>query len=598
MTTPMMQQYHDAKARHPGMILLFRMGDFYETFEEDAELIGRVLGLKVASRDKIMPMAGFPHPALETYLQKLLQAGHRVAVCDQVEDASQAKGLVKREVTRIVTPGTITEDTLLDPRKSNHLLALVPGKHPRQPHGLAWVELSTGVFWAMDVLPDRLADELQRLQAAECLIAEREIDDLDETLRGLLPRSLSPRPDWNFDPTSSRQVLHEHFNVMTMAGFGFVDSSPCLTAAGAILHYLKETLKASLAHVRRLQPFQAADYLLLDEVTRRSLELTRTSRDNSREGSLLAVIDRTVTPMGARLLHDAILTPLAKLEPIQARLNAVGELIDRHDSRRDLRELLSDVADLQRLTARVSTARANPRELAAVGRTLRLLPKLKARLSGRNALLLRELDQKLDLCVELRELIDGALSDDPPINAKDGGVIRPGHHADLDELRRLATEGKNWIARYQADEINRTGIGSLKVGYTSVFGYYIEVTHAHTSKVPSDYVRKQTLKGAERYFTPELKEYEEKVLTAQERAGTLEYDLFVQLRLQVATRTVRLLNTADVLAQVDFLAALAELAASRNYIRPQLFEEPILDIRQGRHPRVRSNVTPWHLRSQ
>jgi DNA mismatch repair protein MutS len=338
--------------------------------------------------------------------------------------------------------------------------------------------------------------------------------------------------------------------------------------------------------------FRAEHYLALDEVTRRSLELTRTSRDGQREGSLLGVIDRTVTAMGARALHDAILTPLANKSAIDARLDAVDEFLRQMSTRTEMRQLLADVPDLQRLTTRISTGRASPKDLIGVRNTLRLLPKVKAKVTGRQAKLLNELEARLELCPDLRELLDRGLADDPPYNPKDGGVIREGFSSELDELRRLAREGKDWLARYQAQEITRTGIPTLKVGFNSVHGYYIEVTHAHGSKIPSDYTRRQTLKNAERYITPELKEYEEKVLTAQERSIALELELFQSLREQIAAQTQRLLNTAEVLASLDFLAALAELAASRRYVRPQIIDEPILEIREGRHPVLDQTLPP------
>ncbi|HEX3871166.1 MAG TPA: DNA mismatch repair protein MutS, partial [Pirellulales bacterium] len=589
MSTPMMQQYRDAKERHPGMILLFRMGDFYETFEEDAELLSRILGLTLTSRDKTIPMAGFPHHSLEPHLRKLLQAGCRVAVCDQVEDAALAKGLVKREVTRVVTPGTITEDELLDPRQPNHLAALYRSKGD---FGLAWVELSTGECVASDVPADRIADELSRVNASECILAENAAERICAEFGPVLPRTLTKRPDWTFDPLSAHQALHKQFNVMTLAGFGFADDQPCLVAAGALIVYLQETLKASLIHVRRLKPFRSEQFLTLDEVTRRSLELTRTLRDGGREGSLLSVLDRTVTPMGARLLHDSLLAPLAERPLIEARLDAVEELLKEHSLRGDLRALLTTAHDLQRLTTRVSTARANPKDLAAVARTLRLLPKFKARITGRKSALLAELEGKLELCPDLRESLDAALVDDPPYNAREGGVIREGYNTKLDEIRKLASEGKSWIARYQAQESTRAGIPSLKVGFNQVFGYYIEITNTHTAKVPADYIRKQTLKNAERYITPELKEYEEKILTAQDRSLTLEMELFTKLREQVAGQTTRLLATADVLAMIDFVASLAELAASRQYVRPTLVDDPILEVRDGRHPVLDQTLPP------
>lgn len=580
--TPMMQQYREAKDRYPGMLLLFRMGDFYELFDSDAETASRILGLTLTSRDKTIPMAGFPHHALDTHLRKLLHAGHRVAICDQVEDPALAKGLVRREVTRVITPGTLTEENLLDPRQANHLAALAP----RGPLvGLAWVELSTGQYQATDTTWPCLADEIGRLAPAECLCGESEPGRLAERLREVLPAmAVTARPDWTFDPASARAALFQHFGVTTLAGFGFEDAQPCLVAAGALLLYLQETLKASLVHLNRLRPYRQHRFLFLDEVTRRSLELTRTLREGEKNGSLLAVLDRTVTAMGARLLQEWVLNPLADRSAIEARLDAVDELAGEHALRQELRAGLGEASDLPRLTARISTGRAGPRDLAAVGRTLRLLPRIKAKVTARRAPLLRDLESHLELCPDLREALEAALVDHPPLAPREGGIIRRGYDPALDDLHAIASGGKDWIARFQAQEITRTAIPSLKVGFNKVFGYYIEITHAHAGKVPADYQRKQTLKNAERYITPELKEYEEKVLTAEEKIHEREYELFTALRERVAEQTGRLLQTAEVLATLDVLAALAELAQSAQYCRPELTDQPMLQISEGRHP--------------
>jgi DNA mismatch repair protein MutS len=601
--TPMMQQYREAKERHPGMLLLFRMGDFYELFDADAEVAARLLGLTLTSRDKTVAMAGFPHHALESYLRKLLQAGHRVAICDQVEEAALAKGLVRREVTRVVTPGTLTEDELLDPRQANHLVAICPGRAERgagqDSLGLAWVDLSTGRFHAAEVLWPRLVDEIQRLAPAECLNSETAGNGpafgpglLIDTLRQAAPAmTVTSRPDWTFDPATARAALFRHFGVATLAGFGFDDDQPCLAAAGALLLYLQETLKADLAHLTQIRPYRSDCFLFLDEVTRRSLELTRTLREGKREGSLLDVIDRTVTSMGARLLHDWLTAPLAERAAIEARLDAVEELATEQTLRQELRASLNESHDLQRLSARASTGRASPRDLAAIGRTLRLLPRIKAKVTARRAALLRDLESRLELCPDLREALDSALVDAPPVNPREGGLIRAGFDAALDELHAIVRGGKEWIARFQAEEIARTGITSLKVGFNKVFGYYIEITHTHAKKIPADYQRKQTLKNAERYITAELKAYEEKVLTAEEKIFQREYDLFVGLRERVAAQAPRLLQTAEVLATFDVLAGLAELAGTRQYCRPEISEEAVLEIHDGRHP-VLDQVLP------
>ncbi|MEZ6142337.1 MAG: DNA mismatch repair protein MutS [Zavarzinella sp.] len=593
MSTPMMQQYREAKERHPGMILLFRMGDFFETFEEDAELVAKVLGLTLTSRDKQIPMAGFPHHALENHLRSLLKRGHRVAICDQVEDASQAKGLVKREVTRIVTPGTITEDSLLDASQPNRIAAIIPVGNQL---GVAWVEATTGELFAADFSTSALIDEISRLNLAECLVGEADSSRLPSELLAALPVGITKRPDWTFDNHTAREILFKHFGVLTVSGFGFEDQQPCLVAAGGLIHYLQETMKAELTHIRRLNPYYHDKHLRLDAVTRRSLELTKTIRDGQKDGSLLSVVDRTVTPMGARMLHDALVAPLAERQEIERRLDAVAELLTETNTRREIRDILSEVPDIQRLTTKVSTGRATPKDLAAIRRAVRLLPKLKAKIAGRKAAPLVDLGNKLELCPDLRELLDRALVDDPPYNPRDGGVIREGFSPTLDEYRVINREGKQWLANYQAEEIARTGIPTLKVGFNQVHGYFIEITNTHAAKVPDDFIRRQTLKNAERYITPKLKEYEEKAVTAQEKSLQLELDLFQQVREQIAQNTVRLLELADLLALLDFFAGLAELAANKRYVRPLLVDEPeLLEIREGRHPVLDQTLPPGTL---
>lgn len=580
--TPMMQQYQDARARHPGTLLLFRMGDFYELFHDDAETAAKLLNITLTSRDKQVPMAGFPHHSLEFHLRKLLAAGQKVAICEQVEDPALATGIVKREVVRVVTPGTITDDGLLDPKSANHLAAVVMDG---ETAGLAWVELSSGAFHAMDLPARDVTDELARLEIAECLWPEDALQSPLLPLRQLLPQlTVTLRPTWHFDGMGAGQALHKHFQVATLEGFGFTDDQVCLRAAGGLLTYLQETLKASLDHLGRLQPHRAGDVLVLDLVTRRSLELTATLREGERQGSLLHAIDRTVTTMGARLLKEWLLAPLLDRKRIEGRLDAVTELKEQASFRRDLRKLLEQVPDLPRLTTRASTGRATPRDLAAFAMALKQLPGIKASVAARRSTLLQELEVGLELCPDLREKLDGALVEAPPLNAREGGLVRHGHHAELDQLRDVSKGGKEWLTRFEADEVKRTGIPSLKVGFNKVFGYYIEVTHAQSGKIPTDYQRKQTLKNAERYVTPELKTYEDKVLRAEDRARELEYELFVQLRELVAQQARRLLQTAEVLATLDVLAALAELADAQGYCRPHLVEDNVLTIDEGRHP--------------
>jgi len=580
--TPMMKQYQEAKRACPDALLLFRMGDFYELFHDDAKTAARTLGLALTSREKgenAVPMAGFPHHQLESYLGKLIAAGFRVAVCDQVEDAKQAKGLVRREVTRVVTPGTVTDEALLDPRQSNYLASVAPG----DPAGVAWVELSTGRFVAATFPARQLADGLARLSPSECLLAEGA-----DSIPGYLADQLmvTRRPDWAFALGAASEALAKHFGTAGLDGFGFStdDDGPAIRAAGAILNYLTETQKNSLDHVERLIPYRTGDALEIDEASRRSLEITRTIREGRREGSLLAVLDRSVTAMGSRLLADWLAGPLTSASTIDARLAAVEELLGDPALTDEIRQTLRRVYDVQRLLARVATGRASPRDLSFLGRTLGCLPPLKAKLTARKSRLLNQLEAEIDLCADLRSRLDAALVDDCPLTSREGGFIRDGHHAQLDSLRQLARGGKQWIAQYQAEETRRTGIANLKVGYNKVFGYYLEVTNVHHDKVPDSYIRKQTLKNAERYITPELKEYEEKVLTADEKAKDLEYELFLELRDTVAASRGRMQSTAAVLAQIDVLVALAELARERNYVRPKIVEEPVLEILDGRHP--------------
>jgi DNA mismatch repair protein MutS len=585
-----MQQYRDVKGRHPNAIVLFRIGDFFELLEADAETAAPVLELEITRRDKNTPMAGFPRDAVDEYAARLVRAGFSVAVCDQVEDPAEAQGLIRREVVRVLTPGTVTDDGLLDPRRPNHLAAVwTQGERA----GLAWADLSTGSFHAADVPWPRLADELGRIAPAECLYPEDAPEGLTSLLHATVPgMALTARPDWTFDPATAGAALHRHFCVSTLGGFGFDDRQLCLTAAGALLLYLQETCKVSLAHLRRPRPYRPEGHMVLDEVTRRSLELTRTLREGDRQGSLLSYLDRTVTAMGARLLQESLLTPLAERKAIEARLDAVGEFVAEHALREEFRTRLEQVADLHRLGAKAATGRASPRDLAAIARTLRLLPDLRARLAACRAGLLRELERHLDPCAELRQLLAAALADDPPGDPHAAGVIRPGYDAKLDELRESAHSGKEWLARFQAQEATRTGIPGLKIGYTQVFGYFIEVAHAHAKKVPGHYQRKQTLKNAERYVTPELKAKEELVLAAEEQMGEREYELFTALRTRVTAHAGRLQRAGDVLARLDVLAALGELAVARKYCRPELCDEPVLEIEDGRHPVLDQALPP------
>ncbi len=586
-TSPMMRQYEEAKAACGDALLLFRMGDFYELFHRDAEICAKVLGLTLTSRDKgenPVPMAGFPHHQLEGYLAKLIRQGFRVAVCDQVEDPKEAKGIVRREVTRIVTAGTLTDEALLDPLEAN-LLVSVYAPQPGQlaaPVGLAWTELSTGRFEAGVFEASQIRDELARLSPAEVLVREDDgsLDQFQDDW------TLTLRPNWQFAPAEANRELCQHFGVKNLQGMGWEAESDdiAIGAAGAILAYLQETQKTTLGHLRQVLPFRRGHALEIDAATRRSLELTHTMRDRQRDGSLLSVIDETVTPMGSRCLAAWLAAPLISHAAIAERLQAVQELVQESQIRSTLRQLLNGIYDLERLLGRIATGRSSPRDLRQVGVTLGRLPELKQQLDQTDSPLLVRLNEHLLLCEELRDAIVRALNDDCPLHLRDGGFIRDGFDPRLDELRKLATGGKQWIASYQAKLAQDTDIPSLKVGYNKVFGYYLEVTNAHKDKVPADFVRKQTLKNAERYITDELKQYENKVLSADEQALTLELEVFHRLRDQASSQLRELRQNAQVLAEIDGLAGLAELAKMRNYVCPEISDDSVLEIVEGRHP--------------
>ncbi len=584
----MMDQYQDAKASCGDALLLFRMGDFYELFHDDAKVAAKELGLTLTSRDKRtnpIPMAGFPHHQLEQYLGRLISRGFRAAVCEQMQDPKEAKGLVDREIVRVVTPGTLTDDGLLDPKASNYLAAVTwQPKSARQvplQAGVAWADLSTGRFFAATLAADQVLDHLERLAPAECLVNEEQTD-LSPDLSAWFVTS---RPAWAFGLDSARRLLLQQFGVKTLDGFGFDEQETLsLQAAGAVMDYLRETQKASLDHIDRLTPYRLGSTLEIDVATRRSLEIARTMRGGQRDGSLLGVLDKTVSAMGSRALADCLANPLTDIEQINRRLDAVGELRDAATIRQSVRKALAGVYDLERLMARVATARCGPRDLQSVGRTLDGLPEIKRRISDRTASLVLDIESRIDPCPQLGVALENALADECPILARDGGFIRSGYHEQLDRLRELAAGGKQWIADYQSKQAELTGIANLKVGFNKVFGYFIELTNAHRGSAPDNYIRKQTLKNAERYITPELKEYEEKVLSADERAKDLESQLFSELRQLVQNESKKLQATANALAELDVLCGLAELAALRDYCRPEIVETPLLDIQDGRHP--------------
>jgi DNA mismatch repair protein MutS len=595
MTTPMMRQYHEAKQACGDALLFFRMGDFYELFHEDAKTAAAILGLTLTSRDKDkddpVPMAGFPHHQLDAYLRKLITAGYRAAVCEQVEDPKQAKGLVRREVTRVVSAGTLTDDQLLDPVKANYIAAVYrpfPSSGTKntedstQQIGIAWAELSSGRFEAGVFPLARLGDELERIGPAEVLYRE---DDARITPDRTAGWQVTMRPAWTFALEESTRVLSKQFGVANFEGYGFeAEHAAAICAAGAVLNYLRDTQGHALDHFDCLLAHHRSPIVEIDAATRRSLELTRTIRSGHRDGSLLGVLDQTMTAMGARLLGAWMSAPLTEASGIEARHDAIEQLVSAGEMRDQVRQILKNVFDLSRLLGRVATGRTGPRDLQQVGRTLAMLPEIKARLSDRDASLIEQIERQIHLCPELRARLEEGLADQCPLAASDGGFIRDGFCDELDQLRQLAAGGKQWIAAYQADQIEKTGIANIKVGFNKVFGYYLEVTNLHRQKVPDTFIRKQTLKNCERFITPELKEYEEKVLAADEQALAREAELFQSLREDVHRHLRQLQETASALATLDVLLSLSELAARRNWVRPEMCADAVLEIEDGRHP--------------
>ncbi|MEM8669878.1 MAG: DNA mismatch repair protein MutS [Planctomycetota bacterium] len=590
--TPMMRQYHEAKAACGDALLLFRMGDFYELFLDDAKVASDVLGLTLTSRDKDSDnptaMAGFPHHQLDAYLHKLIKAGYRAAVCEQVEDPKTAKGLVRREITRVVSAGTLTDDGLLDPREANYLAAIClvqdrsAGKNGEPQVGLAWAEISSGRFEAGTFPYSRLEDELARIGPAEVLYRE---DDARVHPDTTSPWAWTSRPAWSFAEDAARECLCKQFQVHNLEGFGFDDTdTPAVRAAGAVLTYMQETQRGDLDHFRALVAHHRSGFLQIDAATRRSLEITRTLRSGSREGSLLSVVDRTCTPMGSRLLADWIAAPLIDASAIHDRQDTVAEIVTDTSLRATLRDTLKQTFDLTRLLGRIATGRTGPRDLQQVARTLARLPKLKTPLAQREPIRLQSIESHLHLCPELRDDLQAALEDECPLSASDGDYIRPGYDSELDSLRELARGGKQWIAEYQKEQMEQTGIPNLKVGYNKVFGYYLEVTNTHRDRIPEHFIRKQTLKNCERFITPDLKEYEEKVLAADEKAASRELWLFQQLREKTHRQLTTLQEVAMAVAELDAIASLAEIASHRAWVRPELLDESVLRVEAGRHP--------------
>ncbi len=593
--TPAMKQFSKFKAKYPDCILFFRMGDFYETFYEDAKTCSRVCGLTLTSRskgDNPIPLAGVPYHAVDGYLKKMLQAGYRVAVCEQVEDPKTAKGVVKRDVVRIVTPGTLTDDNLLDAKEDNFLCAVSLGtKHQAV---ISWVDISTGHFFVQDLPEGKLLDELLRLSPAECLLPDRrgelfeaETRRLARDVEQITGAIVTERPSWYFDPYQAKKRLLKHFGTATLEGFGIGDNEDGLvTGAGAIIEYLNETQKTTLGHIRNLKKINREKFLQIDPATLRSLEILRTIRTETQKGSLLESLDETLTGMGARKFRNWLCMPLCEIGAIELRQDAVEELKEADRKLTDIRKLLSALADPERIAARISTFRASPRDLVALASTLRRIPQLREILEQFSGGLIVQLAGKCDSMEELADLLEAAIEPQCPSHLRDGGVIRAGFSEELDRLRSISKDGQSWLRNYQKQQIERTGISNLKLGFNKVFGYYIEVNRSAVDKVPADYVRKQTIKNAERYITDELKEYETQALSAEEKALELEQQLFEEVRRQAVQYVSRLQTLADTIAQCDCLTSLAYLAKRRGYIRPRMTDTGRLLINEGRHPVV------------
>ncbi|PAW79299.1 MAG: DNA mismatch repair protein MutS [Verrucomicrobia bacterium Tous-C9LFEB] len=576
----MMQQYHRIKREiPPDALLMFRLGDFYEMFFEDAKVASQLLNLTLTQR-QTTPMCGVPFHAAEGYIAKLIRAGRRVAICDQME-APRPGQVVKREVTQIISPGSVVDSGLLDAKQNNFCASLVKGK---SRWGLAYLDLSTGEFRAgeMDTVHE-VADMLGRVQPAEIVVPTEQKAGLPEEFRGAAGSGLVlGTDDWVFTADSAEFALKDHFKTQSLDGFGLSGASAAICAAGGLIHYLGQELRRNLSHVQRVGTFQRGDILVLDETTRANLDLVTSPRGANT--TLLAAIDRTVTSGGGRLLRQWLLQPLRAVEPIKARQLAIAHWKESERERADVRERLRGVRDLERLIGRLSQGSGNARDLQALAASLAQLPELRAMLIGNHVPLLRELALQITPQPELVTLLQTAIADEPPLALKEGGIVRAGYRPELDELHDASKKGKEWLAELQLREQQRTGIKSLKVRYNSVFGYYIEISTSNLANVPADYTRKQTLANAERYITPELKEMESKILGAEERSNQLEYEIFLELREAAVSNTGVIQMTAQAINALDVLAGWAALAQEQDYRRPEIDDDGVLEIEEGRHP--------------
>ena len=592
--TPMMQQYLETKKEYQDCILFYRLGDFYEMFFDDALIASKELEItltgKSCGQEERAPMCGIPYHAVDSYLNKMVSKGYKVAICEQVEDPKVAKGIVKREVIRIATPGTNLNIQALEDTKNNYLVCVTyfPGKI-----GMSVADVTTGDYYLTEVEDiKRLQDEINKYAPSEVICNEQffvsgyDIEDLKSRLN-VSVYSLSPH---YFDEENCRKGLMKHFRVNTLKGLGIEDFPVGLIAAGALLQYLYETQKTSLAHFTHIYPYLTSKYMLLDSSTRRNLELIETLREKQKKGSLLGVLDRTKTAMGGRLLRKYIEQPLIDKEKIEKRLDAVEALCQKSVDREEMREYLHTIYDLERLLGKVSYKTANPRDLIAFRNSLAMLPSIRTVLGDFDAPLLREIREHMDPLADIYQLIDDAIVEDAPIAIKEGGIIKEGFNETIDSLKKAKTDGKNWLAALEEEDRERTGIRNLRIKYNKVFGYYFEVTNSYKDQVPEDYVRKQTLANAERYTTPRLKELEDNILNAEDKLFTLEYDLYCEIRDAIAREIERIQKTARAIARLDVFTSLAYVAEHNQYVRPTLNEKGVIDIKEGRHPVVEQMI--------
>lgn len=588
--SPMMAQYVETKKKYSDCILFYRLGDFYEMFFEDALTASKELEITLTGKEcgleERAPMCGVPHHAVETYLNKLVQKGYKVAIAEQIDDPKTTKGLVRREVIRVVTPGTITSAQALDETKNNYLMGIV---YLDDVFGISTADISTGDFLVTEVHGEReLLDEIHKFAPSEIICNEAffmsgvELDDLKNRFHIVI----SSLDHHFFSDDSCRKILKEHYGVSQLDGLGLADYDSGVIAAGAVMAYLYETQKSSLSHITTITPYTTGEYMILDTSTRRNLELVETMREKQKRGTLLWVLDKTKTAMGARLLRTYLEQPLIQKSSILARQNAIEEFNKNYISREEIGEYLNPIYDLERLIGRISYKTANPRDLISFRNSLAMLPYIKQLLGEMKSELLVHLWEELDPLEDIHELVERAIVEEPPISVRDGGIIRDGYDEEADKLRHAKTEGKTWLAELETRERDKTGIKSLKIKYNKVFGYYFEVTNSFKDLVPEYFIRKQTMANAERYTTDELKELEDIIMGAEDKLFSLEYDLFCQVRDSIAAQVLRIQKTAKAIAGIDVFTALSTVATRNNYVKPKINEKGTIHIKNGRHPVV------------